>query len=162
MNICHRTAVGTSADPFLCYIYAMILSFQCLASLLFTGTGEEGGIVVSVFPSLVALEFVDRFCAICGGCDVASEAVPPQCLHPYAVVIKIRYLYSKLWQEFMRQVNANGFQSLCHSMYDNYFVVIKTFDLTWLLFVMLEVICQRFSWVIQSQFKFIGESLHSQ
>ena len=25
----------------------------------------------------------------------------------------------------MRQINPNGFQSLCHSMYDDYFVVIK-------------------------------------
>ena len=28
----------------------------------------------------------------------------------------------------MRQINPNGFQSLCHSMYDDYFVVIKIFD----------------------------------
>ena len=28
----------------------------------------------------------------------------------------------------MRQINPNGVQSLCHSLYDDYFVVIKIFD----------------------------------
>ena len=43
---------------------------------------------------------------------------------PGSFVVRLSYV----WQEFMRQINPNGFQSLCHSMYDDYFVVIKIFD----------------------------------
>ena len=35
-------------------------------------------------------------------------------------------------QDCMRQINPNGFQSLCYSMYFYDFVAIKLFDLTWL------------------------------
>ena len=53
------------------------------------------------------------------------------CTRTNHVFATMRSLQCNQCQESMRQINPNGFQSLCYSMYDYDFVAINIFELSW-------------------------------
>ena len=68
------------------YFYELCICYdtftlQCLASLLLTGAGRP--LWCRSCRRWLHWNLLIDFSATCVGCDVASLAVPPQCLHPY-------------------------------------------------------------------------------
>ena len=53
------------------------------------------------------------------------------CTRTNHVFATMRSLQCNQCQDSMRQINPNGFQSLCYSMYDYDFVAINIFELSW-------------------------------